>query len=145
VKELSCNLSALVKVYVGKYPINPLRGIGVWLICHVLGHGPSAFIVKMIVAISVILTIPVSVPVVFSYLFFRRTGPVMEFCWVIDCKGYDHVVTIKVNVKRGAGRDCPDDKEGKEQENNGNQVTEGDKVLVHLCLWMIQVVCFLRQ
>jgi hypothetical protein len=38
--------------------------------------------------------VPISVPVVFSNLFLRWTGPVLEFCRVIDGKGYNRVVTI---------------------------------------------------
>jgi hypothetical protein len=143
-KETSCDLSDLVKVYMGKYPINPLWGVSMWLICCVLGRGPSVFIVKTIVAVLVILHVPIGVPVVLSNLFLRWTGPVLEFCWVIDCKGYDRVVTIKVNVKGGAGRNFPDDEEGKKQEKNGNQVTKSNEVLARVCFRTVQVVCFLR-
>jgi hypothetical protein len=64
--------------------------------------------------------VPISVPVVFSNLFLRWTGPVLEFCRVIDGKGYNRVVTIQVDVKRGAGWDCPDNEEGEKQEKDGN-------------------------
>jgi hypothetical protein len=70
-EESSCDFSDLVKVYVGKYPINPLRGICSWLICHVLGCVPSVFVIEMIVAILIILIIPVGTPVVFWLLSFR--------------------------------------------------------------------------
>jgi hypothetical protein len=70
-KETSCDLSNLVKVYMGKYPINPLRGICSWLICHVLGCVPSVFVVEMIVAILIVLIVPVGAPVVFRFLSFR--------------------------------------------------------------------------
>jgi hypothetical protein len=63
---------------------------------------------------------------------------------VVDGKGYDHVVMIKIDVERGAGRDCPNDKEGKEQENDSEQVTKGKEVLAYLCLRTVHVVCFLR-
>jgi hypothetical protein len=49
-KETFCDLSNLVKVYMGKYPINPLRGVGSWLICCVLGCVPSIFVVETIEA-----------------------------------------------------------------------------------------------
>jgi hypothetical protein len=144
-KETSCDLSDLVKVYMGKYPINPLRSIGVWLICCVLGCVPSVFVVETIVAVLVVLRVPVSVPVVLSNLFLRWTGPVLEFCQVIDGKGYNRIVTIQVDVKRGAGRDCPDNEEGEKQEEDGNQITESDEILAHLYLRMVLVVCFLRR
>jgi hypothetical protein len=51
----------------------------------------------------------------------------------IDGKGYDHVVMIKVNVKWEAGRDYPDNEESKKEEGDGEQVTESNEVLVHLC------------
>jgi hypothetical protein len=66
----------------GKYPINPLRGIRVWLICCVLGCIPSVFIVETIVAILVILIVPVGAPVVFGLLSFRY----IKFCEVVDGK-----------------------------------------------------------
>jgi hypothetical protein len=97
------------------------------------------------VIVYLVLFVPISVPVVFSNLSLRWTKPVLEFCRIIDYKGYDRVVTIEVNVKRGAGRDCPDNEEGKKQENDGEQVTKGNEVLVHLYLQMVQVVCFLRR
>jgi hypothetical protein len=143
-KEMSCDLSNLVKVYMGEYPINPLRSVGVWLICRVLGCVPSVLVVETIVAVLVVLRVPIGVPVVLSNLFLRWTGPVLEFCRVIDCKGYNCVVPIKVNVKEGAGRNCPDDEEGKKQEKNGNQVTKSNEVLAHVCFRTVQVVCFLR-
>jgi hypothetical protein len=71
-KEMSCDLSNLVKVYMGEYPINPLRGVGVWLICCVLGCVPSVFVVETIVAILIILIVPVGAPVVFGFLSFRN-------------------------------------------------------------------------
>jgi hypothetical protein len=43
----------------GEYPINPLRGVSVWLICCVLGCVPSVFIIEMIVAILIVLIVPV--------------------------------------------------------------------------------------
>jgi hypothetical protein len=52
---------------------------------------------------------------------------------VVDCKGYNRVVTVQVDVKRGAGRDCPNNEESKKQENSSEQVTESNEVLVHLC------------
>jgi hypothetical protein len=97
-EELSCDLSDLVKIYIGKYPINPLRGVGVWLICCVLGCSPSV-VVETIVAVLVVLCVPSSVPVMFSYLFFRGVGPVTEFYWVVDCKRYNCVIMIKVNIQ----------------------------------------------
>jgi hypothetical protein len=119
-KETSCDLSDLVKVYMGKYPVNPLRSISVRLICCVLGCVPSVFVVETIVAVLIVLRVPVSVPVVLSNFFLRWTGPVLEFCRVIDGKGYNRVVTIQVDVKRGAGRDCPDNEEGEKQEKDGD-------------------------
>jgi hypothetical protein len=62
----------------------------------------------------------VSVPVVLSNLLLWWTGPVLEFCRVIDGKGYNRVVTIQVDVKRRAGRDCPDNEEGEKQEKDGD-------------------------
>jgi hypothetical protein len=97
------------------------------------------------VIVYVVLRVPSSVPVVFSYLFLRWTELVLEFCQVIDGKGYNRVVTIKVDVKRGAGRDCPGNEESKKEEGDGEQVTEGNKVLVHLCFRTVQVGCFLRR
>jgi hypothetical protein len=114
-KETSCDLSDLIKVYMGEYLVNPLRGVSVWLICCVLGCVPSVFVVETIVAILIVLRVPVSLPVMFSNFFLRWTGSVLEFGRVIDCEGYNRVVTIKVNVKGGAGGDCPDDKECEEQ------------------------------
>jgi hypothetical protein len=81
-EESSCDFSDLVKVYVGKYPINPLRGICSWLICRVLGCVPSVFVVETIVAILIVLIVPVGPLVVFGFLSFR----VVEFCGVIDSK-----------------------------------------------------------
>jgi hypothetical protein len=77
--------------------------------------------------------------------FFGGVKPVSEFCRVVDCKGYNRVVPIKVNVKGRAGRDCPDDKESEKQEDDSEQVTQGNEVLVHVCLRTVQVVCFLRR
>jgi hypothetical protein len=104
----------------GKYPVNPFRSISVWLICCVLGCVPSVFVVETIVAVLIVLRVPVSVPVVLSNFFLRWTGPVLEFCRVIDGKGYNRVVMIQVDVKRGAGRDCPDNEEGEKQEKDGD-------------------------
>jgi hypothetical protein len=112
---MSCDLSDLVKVYMGKYPIDSLRGVCSWLICCVLVRSPSVLVIETIVTVLVVLRVPISVPVVLSNLFLRWTGPVLEFCRVIDGKGYNCIVTIKVNVKRGAGEDCPDNEEGKKQ------------------------------
>jgi hypothetical protein len=125
----------------GKYPINPLKGIGAWLICYILGCGPSIFIIETIVTILVVLCIPISVSVVLTDLFLRGTGPVLEFCQVIDGKGYNRVVTIKVNIKRGAGRDCPDDEEGKKQENDSEQVAKAMRYWLmcayRWCRWFV--------
>jgi hypothetical protein len=103
-----------------------------------------AFVVVPVI-VYVVLCVPISIPIVFSYLFLRWSEPVLEFCWIIDGEGYDRVVTVKVNVKRGAGRDCPNNEESKKQENDSEQVTKSNEILVHLCLRMVQVVCFLRQ
>jgi hypothetical protein len=103
-----------------------------------------AFVVVPVI-VHLVFFVPISVPVVFSNLFLRWTGPVLEFCRVIDGKGYNRVVTIKVNVEGGAGRDCPDDKEGEKQEDNREQVAKSNEILAHLCVRMVQVVCFLRR
>jgi hypothetical protein len=71
---------------------------------------------------------------VFSNVFLRGTGPILKFCWVIDGKEYNRVVTIKVDVTRGARRDCPGNEESKKQEKNGNQVAKSNEVLAHVCL-----------
>jgi hypothetical protein len=81
-EESSCDLSDLVKVYMGKYPINPLRGICSWLICRVLGCVPSVFVVETIVAILIVLIVLVGAPVVFGLFSFRD----IEFHGVIDSK-----------------------------------------------------------
>jgi hypothetical protein len=103
-----------------------------------------AFVVVPVI-VYLFFFVPVSVPVVLSNLLLRWTGPVLEFCRVVDCKGYNRVVTVQVDVQRGAGRDCPNNEESKKQENGSEQVTESNEVLVHLCLCMVQVVCFLRR
>jgi hypothetical protein len=153
-KETSSDLSDLVKADVSEYPINPLGCVELGLISQTCGPIVSVIPVFVVVDLTfvvvpvivyVVLRVPISVPVMFSYLFLRWTEPVLEFCRVIDGKGYNRVVTIKVNVKRGAGRDCPGNEESKKEEGDGEQVTEGNEVLVHLCFQMVQVVCFLRQ
>jgi hypothetical protein len=97
------------------------------------------------VIVYIILCVPISIPVVFSYLLLRWTEPVLESCRVIDGKGYNHVVTITVDVKRGARRDCPGNEKSKKEEDDGEQVTESNEVLVHLCFRTVQVICFLRR
>jgi hypothetical protein len=72
------------------------------------------------VVVYLLFFVPISVPVVFSNFLLRWTSPILEFCRVIDGKGYNRVVTIQVDVKRGAGRDCPDNEEGEKQEKDGN-------------------------
>jgi hypothetical protein len=79
-----------------KYPINPFRGVSVWLTCYVLGYGPSVFVVETIVAVLIVLRVPVSVPVVFLYLVFRGVRLVTEFCQVADCKRYSGSKTIRM-------------------------------------------------
>jgi hypothetical protein len=98
-KETSCDLSNLVKVYMGKYPINPLRGICSWLICRVLGCVPSIFVVETIVAILIVLIVPVGAPVVFGLLSFRN----VEFCGIVNSKRDDRVAAVKVNVRGRPG------------------------------------------
>jgi hypothetical protein len=153
-KEMSCDLSDLVEADVSEYPINPLGCVELGLVCQTCD--PIVRVIPVFVVVDltfvvvpvivyVVLCVPISVPVMFANLFLRGTGPVLEFCRIIDCKEYDRVVTIEVNVKRGARRDCPDDEEGKEQEKNGNQVAKGNEILAHVCLRMVQVVCFLRR
>jgi hypothetical protein len=66
----------------GKYPINPLRGVGSWLICCILGCVASVFVVEMIVAILIVLIVPVGAPVVFRFLFFRD----IKLCGVVNGK-----------------------------------------------------------
>jgi hypothetical protein len=153
-KETSSDLSDLVEADVSEYPINPLRCVELGLVCQtcdpIVGVIPVFIVVDLTfvvvpVIVYVILCVPISVPVVFSNLFLRGTRLVLEFCWVIDGKGYNHIVAIKVDVKRGAGRDCPDNEEGKKQEENGNQVTKSNEILAHVCLRTVQVLCFLRR
>jgi hypothetical protein len=124
-KETSCDLSDLVKADVSEYPINPLGCVELGLVSQtcgpIVGMIPVFVVVDLTfvvvpVIVYLILCIPISIPVMFSNLFLRWTELVLEFCWIMDGKGYNHVVMIKVNVKRGAGRDCPDNEEGKNQE-----------------------------
>jgi hypothetical protein len=153
-KETSSDLSYLVEVDVSKYPINPPGCVELGLACQtcdpIVGLVPVFVVVDLTfvvvpIIVYVVLCVPISVPVVFSNFFLRGTGPVLKFCRVIDGKGYNHVVTIKVDVKRGAGRDCPDNEESKKQEKNGNQVAKSNEILAHVCLRTVQVVCFLRR
>jgi hypothetical protein len=98
-EESSCDLSDLVKVYVGKYPINPLRGICSWLICCVLGCVPSVFVIETIVATLIVLIVPVGAPVVFGLLSFRN----VEFCGIVNSKRDDRVAAVKVNIRGRPG------------------------------------------
>jgi hypothetical protein len=153
-KETSCNLSDLTDVDVVEYPINPLGCVELGLACQTCDPIVRLVPVCVVVGLAYVVVpvivylfffVPISVPVVLSNLFLRWTGPVLEFCRVVDCKGYNCVVTIQVDVKRGAGRDCPDNEEGEKQEEDGNQITESDEILAHVCLRTVQVVCFLRR
>jgi hypothetical protein len=151
---MSSDLSDLVEVDVSECPINPLGCAELGLACQtcnpIVGLVPVFVVVVLTfmvvpVIVYVVLRVPISIPVVFSYLFLRWAEPVLEFCRIIDGKGYDRVVMIKVDVKRGAGRDCPNDKEGKKQENDSEQVTKSDEVLAHVCLRTVLAVCVLRR
>jgi hypothetical protein len=128
-KETSCDLSDLTDVDVVEYPINPLGCVELGLACQtcdpIVGLVPVCVVVDLAyvvvpVVVYLFFFVPISVPVVFSNLFLRWPGSVLEFCRVIDCKGYNCVVTIKVNVEGGTGRDCPDNEESEKQEKDGN-------------------------
>ena len=77
----------------------------------------------------------------------------MVFLWysvgdlrgVRNGKGNGCVVSLKVNVDWLTCGYCSADKQRKKQENDCEQVTKGNEVLVHMDLQMVQVVCFLRQ
>jgi len=100
------------------------------------------------VVVLTFVVVPVIVPVVFYWIFKSFLGfveTVAEFGRIIDGKGYNRVVTIEVNVKWRSGWDCPNDEEGKKQEDNSEQVTKGNEVLAHVCLRTVQVVCLLRR
>jgi hypothetical protein len=73
------------------------------------------------VVVLTFVVVPVIVSVVFYWIFKGFLGfveTVAEFGRIIDGKGYNRVVTIKVNVKWRSGWDCPNDEEGKKQEDN---------------------------
>ena len=136
-KETSCDLSDLVDVYVVEHPINPLSSMELEL----------DFLFVPIICV---------VPTVFVFLSFL-VSPIIIDCLVLffwycvgdlrrirDGKRNDCVVLVKVNVDRLTCRYCLADKECKEQENDYEQVTKGNEVLVHAGLQMVQVVCFLR-
>ena len=75
-------------------------------------------------------------------LFFRSY--VGDLQRIGDGQRNDCVVSVKVHVDRLTCGYCSADKECKEQENDCEQVTKGNEVLVHMGLRMVQVVCFLR-
>ena len=136
-KETSCDLSDLVDVHVVEHPINPLS-------CMELGLGflfiPIVCVVPTVFISPSFLVSPVIIDRLMLFLWYyvgdlRRVG---------DGKRNDCVVPVKVNVDRLTCGYCSADKECKEQNNDCEQVTKGNEVLVHVGLWMAQVVCFLR-
>jgi hypothetical protein len=122
---MSCDLSDLIKAYVSKHPINPLRCVELGLVFYT--WDPIIGVVPAFIVVLFFVIIPVVVPVIFYWTFksiVSYGGTVAEFCRVIDGKGYDCVVMIKVNVERGVGRNCPDNKESKKHKGDGEQVTK---------------------
>ena len=137
-KKMSCDLSDLVDVHVVEHPINPLSGLE-------LGLGflfvPIVCVVPTVFVSPSFLVSPITADCLM--LFFRYY--IGDLRRVGDGKRNDCVVSVKVNIDRLTCGYCSADKECKEQENDCEQVTEGNEVLVHMSLRTVQVVCFLRR
>ena len=137
-KEMSCDLSDLVDIYMVEYPINPLSGME-------LGLGflfvPIICVVPPFFIFPSFLVSPIIVDRLMLFLWYC----VGDLRGVGDGKGDDHIVSVKVNVDWLTCGYCLADKECKEQENDCEQVAKGNEILVHVGLQTVQVVCFLRQ